>query len=216
MHPRFANVETVTLYVGKDNLKFQVHEDELFDASPLFRKAFTSKPEEDSEQVLDFSGDDPGLFGHLIQCIYSKSFSMDIFEDAKSDSEREVQAAQLFVLAEKYGVEAVMLSIGIKLHAYGNDKKHVVNYAYEPIPPERRAVEIAYQYTHRDSILRRVFADWYSSCTMSEDASLRDWLPTVPEYASDLLVTKSRKQEYFKRTEQEYLRRLMGKAYKAL
>ena len=141
---------------------------------------------------------------------------MDIFENAKSDSEREVQAAQLFVLAEKYGVEAVMLSIGIKLHAYGKNRERVVNNSYEPIPPERRAVEIAYQYTHRDSILRWVFVDWYSTCTMSEDASLRDWLPIVPEYASDLLVTRSRSQEYFKFTEKEYLRRLTGKAYKAL
>ncbi|KAK0515926.1 hypothetical protein JMJ35_001960 [Cladonia borealis] len=82
--PKFAHVKTVTLYVGKDKVDFQVHEDTLFEASPLFRKAFTSEPEEDSEQVWDFADDDPGLFGHLIACIYSKSFNMDIFEDAKS------------------------------------------------------------------------------------------------------------------------------------
>ena len=65
-------------------MDFSVHEDKLFDASPLFRKAFKSDSEEGSEQMLDFSDDDPSLFGHLIECIYSKSFSLDMFEDAKN------------------------------------------------------------------------------------------------------------------------------------
>ena len=32
----------VTLYVGKDKLEYHLHEGVLFDASPVFRKAFTS------------------------------------------------------------------------------------------------------------------------------------------------------------------------------
>ncbi len=194
-------------------MKFQVHEDTLIDASPLFRKAFKSESEEGSERILDFSGDDPGAFGHLVACIYSKSFSMDIFEDAKSDSEREVQAAQLFVLAEKYGVETVMLNIGIKLHAYSGGRGQRGEYAKERLPPERRAVEIAYKYTYRDSILRTVFVDWYSACPVREVRSLRDWLPTVPEFASDLLVTASREQRYFYKNKEEYSLRLKGVKY---
>ena len=216
-HHRFANVKTVTLYVGKDKIEFQVHEDTLFDASPLFRKAFTSDSQEGSERILDFSDDDPDLFGHLIACIYSKSFSMSMFEDAKSDSEREVQAAQLFVLAEKYGVETVMLNIGIMLHAHGKGRwREVSHYYKEQLPPERRAVEIAYKYTYRDSILRKVFVDWYSACPVREIRGLRDWLPTVPEFASDLLVTTSREERYFSKSQKEYSLRLTGKEYKDL
>ena len=211
-HHRFANVETVTLLVGKDSVKFQVHEDKLFDASPLFRKAFNSDSEEGSEQVLDLSDDDPGLFGHLIECIYSKSFSMDQFEDAKSDSKREVQAAQLFVLAEKYGVETVMLNIGMKLHAYSEGRSRVVRgYTRERLPPERRAVEIAYKHTYRDSILRKVYVDWYSVCPEREVRGLRDWLLTVPEFAVDLCVTTARDQKYFSKNGYEYMLRLTGK-----
>ena len=168
--------------------------------------------------MLDFSDDDPSIFGHLIECIYSKSFSMDMFEDAKG-KEREVQAARLFALAEKCGVETVMLNIGIKLHAYGKNRQRAVRTTYgdtyEPIPPERRAVEIAYKYTHRDSILQRVFKDWYSVCTMSGDTTLRDWLLTVPEFAADLLVTTARKEAYFKRSENDYRFRLTGESHKA-
>ena len=167
--------------------------------------------------MLDLSGDDPGLFGHLIACIYSKSFSMDIFEDAKSDSEREVQAAQLFVLAEKYGVETVMLNIGMKLHAYSEGRSRVVgSYIRERIPPEHRAVEIAYKSTYRDSILRKVYLDWYSVCSVREVRSLRDWLLTVPEFAVDLCVTTARDQKYFSKNGNDYLLRLTGKGYNEL
>ena len=208
-HHRFANVKTVTIHVGKDKVNFQVHEDTLFDASPLFRQNFNSYSEEGSERMLDFSNDDPGLFGHLIACIYSKSFSMDIFEDAKSDSEREVQAAQLFVLAEKCGVETVMLNIGMELYAYSEGRLGVKrSYHRERLPPERRAVEIAYKYTYCASILRKVYVDWYSVCPEREVRDLHDWLLTVPEFAADLCVTIASDKEYFYQNEKEYLLRL--------
>ena len=133
---------------------------------------------------------------------------MDMFEDASSHSEREVQAAQLFALAEKYGVETVMLNIGIKLHAHGKRRARLT--------PAHRAIEIAYKYTNRDSILRRVFVDWYSVCNVCEDTGLRDWLPTVPEFASDLVVTSSRNRQYFYKDADDYLLRLTGKEYKVL
>lgn len=206
----------VTLYVGKDKIEFHVHEDTLFDASPVFRKAFTSDFQEGSKRTMDLPEDDAGLFGHLIKCIYSERFDMDRFKDATSDSEKEVQAAQLFALAEKYSVETVMLNTGIGLYAHARANRHEVGYPYKNIPPERRAVEIAYNYTSRDSILRKVFIDWYSVCDVFEDTDLRDWLSTVPEFASDLVVTNSRDQRYFMEVEESYIRRLTDKQCKAL
>ena len=142
---------------------------------------------------------------------------MDIFEDAKSDGEREVQAAQLFVLAEKYGVETVMLNIGMELHAYSEGRSRVRrDYIWERLPPERRAVEIAYKYTYRDSILRKVYLDWYSVCPVGDVRGLRDWLFTVPEFAVNLCVTTARDQKYFYKNGNEYLLRLTGKGYNEL
>lgn len=217
MQHRFAHVQTVTLYVGKDKVDFQLHEDTLFDASPVFRKAFTSGFQEGSKRTMDLPDDDAGLFDHLVTCIYSKSFDMDLFEDATSDSEREVQAAQLFALAEKYDVERVVLNIGMGLYAYARAKRvEGPAYSRKYVPPERRAVEIAYEYTSRDSVLRKVFIDWYSVYDMSGDTGLRDWLSTVPEFASDLVVTKSRERRYFLNEENEYKLRLRDKENKAL
>ena len=216
-HYRFAWVQMVTLYVGKDKIEFHLHEDALFDASPVFRKAFTSDFQEASKRTMDLPEDDAGSFDHLIKCIYSKSFDMDLFEDATSDSEREVQAAQLFALAEKYDVETVMLNIAIGLYAHAKAKRcDQKRYPRRYTPPERRAVEIAYEYTSRDSMLRKVFIDWCSVCDVCEDTDLRDWLSTVPEFASDLVVTKSREEQYFMRDEERYIRRLTDKHYKVL
>ena len=50
---------------------------------------------------------------------------------------------------------------------------------------------------------------------MSGDATLRDWLLTVPEFAVDLAVTTARKEEYFRNKESGYLLRLTGKGFKA-
>lgn len=215
MHHRFGNAQLVTLYVGKDKIGFHLHEDTLFDASPVFRKAFTSDFQEASKRTMDLPEDDAGTFEPLVSCIYSKSFDIDLFEDATSDSEREVQAAQLFALAEKYDVESVMLNIGIGLYAHARAKRcEQTMYTRKYTPPERRAVEIAHNYTSRDSILRKVFIDWYSVCEVSADTGLRDWLPNVPEFASDLVVTTSRQRAYFNK--EDYLLRLTGKEYKDL
>ena len=158
---------------------------------------------------MDFPDDDAGLFDQLIACIYIKTFDMKMFGDEMSNCEREVQAAQLFALAEKYDVEAVMLNICVKLHAHGrNYKTGYINYVQRFDPPDRRAVEIAYKYTHRDSILRMVFVDWYSMCNVRKDKGVRDWLPTVPEFASDLVVTTSREQMCFDKDAMSYLVRL--------
>lgn len=126
-----------------------------------------------------------------------------MFADAKSNSESQIQAAQLFVLAEKYGVKKVMLNIGINLHAYGK--------AHNNVPPERRAVEIAYKHTYPDSILRQVFVDWHSECIDEGDKGLRDWLSTVPEFASSLAVTTSRYMHYLFKSQEEYLLKLQSK-----
>ena len=145
---------------------------------------------------------------------------MDIFEDAKSAGEKEVEAAQLYVLAEKYDVETVMLNICIKLRAHAKGQLRATGSSYydrkEQVPPERRAVEIAYKYTSRASSLRKVFVDWYVKCNVDKDTGVREWLATVPEFAADLIVTPSRTQGYFDRTEDDYLSRLTGKAYKAV
>lgn len=217
MHHRFARAQMVTLYVGKDRIEFHLQEDTLFDASPVFRKAFTSDFQEGSKRTMDLPEDDPGSFDHLIKCIYSESFDMDMFKDATTDSEREVRAAQLFVVAEKYGMETVMLNIGIGLFAYAKAKPfNITDHGRKFIPPERRAVEIAQEYTSRDSILRKVFIDWFSMCNVREDTDLRDWLQTVPEFASDLVVTKSRQTQYLLKEVEDYISRLTNKKYKVL
>ena len=217
MHHRFAQVQMVTLYVGKDKIEFHLHEDQLCGASPVFHKAFTSDFQEGSKRTMDLPDDDAGLFDHLVTCIYSKSFDMDLFGDATSDSEKEVQAAQLFALAEKYDVGTVMLNIGIGIYAHAKANRYVyIAYQHKITPPDRRAVEIAYEYTSRDSMLRKVFIDWYSVCDVCEDTDLRDWLPTVPEFASDLVVTKSRQMQYFMREEEDYISRLTDKQHKVL
>ena len=170
------------------------------------------------KRTLDLPDDDAGSFDHLITCIYSKSFDIHMFEAATSDGEREVQAAELFALAEKYDVETVMLNIAIGLyaHARANSSEVTKYYVRKYITPERRAVEIAHNYTSRDSILRKVFMDWYSACDVYEDTDLRDWLSTVPEFASDLVVTKSREKQYFMEEEERYIRRLTDKQYRTL
>ena len=53
-------------------------------------------------------------------------------------------------------------------------------------------------------------------CDVYEDRDLRDWLPTVPEFASDLVVTKSRQMQYFMKDEEDYISRLTDRQYKVL
>ncbi|KAK0515925.1 hypothetical protein JMJ35_001959 [Cladonia borealis] len=113
-----------------------------------------------------------------------------------------------------------MLNICIKLRAHGKEQVRATGSSWhdrkEQLPPERRAVEIAYKYTYRASSLRKVFVDWYVMCSVDKDTGVREWLATVPEFAADLIVTPSRTQQYFKRDEKDYLLRLTGKAYEAV
>ena len=208
----------VTLYVGESKLEFHLHGNVLFDASPVLRKAFTSDSEVGLKEFLDLPDDNAGLFDHLITCIYSKSFDIQMFEDATSDGEREVKAAELFALAEKYDVETVTfnIAIGLYAHARANRYEKIPYESRKNFPPERLAVEIAEKSTSRDSILRKVFIDWYSVCNVRGDTDLRHWLSTVPEFASDLVVTESREEKYFMMNEEEYFWRLAEKQHRTL
>ena len=51
---RFEGVPVVTFYVGPDKVVFHVHEHLLFDASPVFKAAFSGNFKEASERSSRF------------------------------------------------------------------------------------------------------------------------------------------------------------------
>ncbi len=55
---KFRGVPFVTLYVGLERIPHHIHENLLFEASPVFEAAFSGKFRESSDRSMDLPDDD--------------------------------------------------------------------------------------------------------------------------------------------------------------
>ena len=94
-NPRFSDIQMVVLVVGEGKNEISVHENVLFEASPVFKAAFTPKFNEGSERSIYLPDDDADLMDDaLIQNLYAPQTGF-----REIDSRMEL--LRLYVLADK-------------------------------------------------------------------------------------------------------------------
>lgn len=108
-------MNTVKLIVGASKNVFNIHEDVLFNASPVLRAAFDSDFKEGTERTMELPDEDLDLFDHFVSWLYSGNFDHKMFDVSAPDTEQRFQehlmtAARLFVLADKYDIGSLRVS----------------------------------------------------------------------------------------------------------
>lgn len=94
----------MVLYVGSENMRFDIHQHQLFEVSTFFKAAFTSQYEESSEKSMDLLEDDVDTFELIVQWLYTKECHIwnNDGEELDDDGDYFMQAVRLLVFADKY------------------------------------------------------------------------------------------------------------------
>ena len=97
MRCRFSDIQMVLLVVGREETEISVHENVLFEVSPVFKAAFSSRFREGYERSMYLPDDDAILVDILIQSLYAPESTLDEIDTA-------MQLSRLYVLADKYDI----------------------------------------------------------------------------------------------------------------
>lgn len=174
---RFSDIQMVVLVVGEKKTEISVHENVLFEASPVFRTAFTSKYKESTERSISLPDDDADLMDALIQNLYRP-------ETGFTEIDSTMEFLRLYVLADKYDVVQVKNRIC----------KWLIINSRRRLTPSASEVRYAYGNTTSERPIRRVLVDWFfwgTDATWFNKDENRRWLMSVPEFAVDVCASQA-------------------------
>lgn len=176
MDYRFSAIEMVLLVVGKEDIKISVHENVLFEASPVLKTIFTSKFNEGSERSIYLPDDDADLMDALIQNLYAP-------QSGFSDMRSTMELLRVYVLADKYNVVSVKNRVCERCLS-----------TLETQPPTESEVEFVYENTTSKTAMRKLLVDWLAWAadpTWFSKESNCSWLLSVPQVAVDMCAALS-------------------------
>lgn len=218
---RFRDINTVKLIVGASKNVFNVHEDILFNSSPVFKAAFDSDFKEGTERTMELPDEDVDLFDHFVSWLYSWDFDHKMFDVSAPDTKQRFQehfmkAAHLFVFADKYDIGSLRISICddlFDLSSYTTQKD-------ADLVPSSGLVDYVYANTQRKAIIRVIIADWFAwikQDSWQPDGETADWIYTIPDLGVDLafalyeLSETSTMDNPFEGNKAEYMQKLQEK-----
>ena len=148
----------VTFYVGPDKVVFHVHQNLVFDASPVFKAAFSGSFKEASERSMSLPEDDKDSVGHMIRWLYTKKFDLTISVCRETSGKRYMQLAMLNTLAEKYDIYLLKNDIVDELFALTKPPRDNT----PPPPPQIPVIKHVYDNTTEGSSFRKLMVAWYA------------------------------------------------------
>ena len=175
----------VTFYVGPDKVVFHVHQNLLFDASPVFKAAFSGNFKEASERSMTLPDDEKDFFGSMIQWLYTQKLHLTMPVSLETSNVCYMKLAKLNALAEKYDIRSLKNDIIDKLFDLGPTPK---KFKPPQIPPTR----YVYDTTSERSSFRKLLVAWntyHIDYVWYEKDTTRNMLAGVsPDFALDLAI----------------------------
>ncbi|KAL9073492.1 MAG: hypothetical protein Q9161_002913 [Pseudevernia consocians] len=193
VHLKFEGVPFVTFYVGPNKVAFHVHQDLLFDASPVLKAAFSGNFQEASERSMSLPEEDKDSVGRMIQWLYTRKFELTTPVSKKTSQECYMQLAMLNTLADKYDIFLL--------------KNHIVDELFDLTkelrnfqPPLIPVVAYVYNNTTERSSFRKLMVAWYAFGIELKwyelDHTKILLAEASQEFAIDLVVALAAKLEY--------------------
>ena len=178
----WADVATVALVVGETKTAFQVHEADLFEASPFFKAAFTSNFRERSERTMTLPEDDEVIFDLFVNWLYSQRYDIPSPpKDPKEKHKKYLEPIKLFVLAEKYDVRSLRNLVVSQLFLAMKTRGKI---------PSLDTVPYAYKHTSQNSTIRKLLTErlTYMNLGWYQEESTQTWLRDHPDISVDMIA----------------------------
>ena len=186
----------VTLYVGPvgpDKTVFHVHQNLLFDASPVFKAGFSGDFKEAAERSMSLPDDDKHTLGRMIHWLYTRKLDLTVPIDSKTSNECYMQLAKLNTLADKYDIYLLKNDIVDELFELKKLPKPVK-------PPQIPIIKYVYDNTTGTSSFRKLMVAWYAyliDFKWYDFEGAKDVLAGVsPEFAIDLAIAFGARQQH--------------------
>lgn len=183
---RSSSVCTVTILVGSDQIPFNVHKDQLCEASAVFRAAFISQYKESPEEKTNLPEEDVDMVDLFVQWLYKQDC-----EIIKLPANHDIDGGEFLelpvrsqIFADKYNVPNINRYCLQELLAYARSDDY--NYT-----PTEKAIEHVYRNTCPGSGVRRLMANFCASLVPAlwfEGEMAQYWLREMSEFAVDLIV----------------------------
>lgn len=183
----------VTLYAGPDKVVFHVHQNLLFDASPVFKAAFSGNFKEASERSMSLLEDDKESVERMIQWLYTKRLDLTVPVSAETSRECYMQLAKLNTIAEKYSIYLLKNDIV--------DEPFDLKWSSKNIrPPQIPVIKHVYDNTPAQSSFRKLMVAWctyHINFAWYEDDARREVLASISQdFAIDLTLALGIRQKY--------------------
>lgn len=190
---RLEGVPIVSFYVGPDKTVFHVHQNLLFDASTVFKAAFSGNFQEASERSMPLPDDDKESFGRMIQWLYSRNIELTVPISGETSEECYMQLAKLNTLADKYDI--YLLKNHIVDHLFGLSKPPR---SFQP--PQMAIVNYVYNNTTEGSAFRKLLVGWYAYRIdfkyYDSDTGRTLLAGALQEFVVDLVMALGARQKY--------------------
>ncbi|KAK4692922.1 hypothetical protein P7C71_g4377, partial [Lecanoromycetidae sp. Uapishka_2] len=186
---QLRDVAVVTLLVGIEKALFNVHEELLFNASPVFKAALSGRFSEANTRSMELPDDDVDTVERMVQWIYTKHLSLTAVTSDVTSSECYWQLAHLNTLADKYDITALKNAIIDKMFELYLSLKRNPNVGK---PPQPLLIQYIYSNTTETSAFRKALVAWYDCGGVNMDwykrPAARRLLIELPEFATDLAI----------------------------
>ena len=183
----------VTFYVGPDKAVFHVHQNLLFDASPVFKAGFSGNFKEASERSMTLPDDDKDLVGSMIQWLYTQKLHLTMPVSMETSNVCYMKLAKLNALAEKYDIRSLKNDIIDKIFDLGPSSKDLK-------PPQIPPTKYVYDTTSERSSFRKLLVAWnayHIDCAWYERDTTRNVLAGgSPDFVLDLVMEFGLRQKY--------------------
>lgn len=174
----------MTLSVGEDKIPFNVHVDQLCEASAFFKAAFTSKFKENHEETVRLPEDDETTVDLFVQWLYKEQCEF-LSPPFDMTGVYTMLSIKLLVFADKYYIPR------LRTHVLETLLAHIHN-DEQSYSPASQVIEHAYRNTCPGSGIRRLVTNWVAfdaneywyMSKKTQALFLR-----IPEIATDLLIT---------------------------
>ena len=185
---RFGSVPTVTLYLGRNKIPFEVHMNLLHDASPVLKATLSNITIENSKRVIDLPDDDPEFFEHIVSWLYYKTYDNPQFTGTGDDEFGWNHLVNSYAIAAKYAVTSLMNNIMDKLC----DARAMDGQGQPP-------VDTVYRSTNHKSKLREfvvAFHVWEVGYLLCDVKGTSGLLVQRPEFTKDLAISMALRIKY--------------------
>ena len=177
----------VTFYVGVEETKFLVHEDTLFEASPVFHAAFNPRFQEGAERVMRLPEEHPEIFNVFVDSLYTQTVNSDLLPSENLgwvNGTSYMQIAHLYFLADKYDVVFLQRKILEAFFAQVRSQRELF--------PDKETIAYIYANTNRRAPIRKLICDWFAWASkgywQSNETNYRglEWMYEIPDFGVEL------------------------------